>query len=319
MRNLACILAVLAIFSLAVGCGGEGATATPEPTATPKPTNTSAPTATPEPTDSEPTATPSALPVNAGLGDTWIRPTDGMMMVYVPGGEFQMGSMDGGSDEQPVHTVMLDDFWIDQTEVTNAQFAAFLNEQGNQTEGGTTWLQLESEDCLIEQVGGEYRPKSGYADHPVIMVSWYGANAYCKWAGARPPTEAEWEYAARGEDGAIYPWGDDGPNCDKANYGACVGGTTAVGSYPAGASWCEALDMAGNVWEWVSDWYGNYPSTAQEDPTGPETAGYKVLRGGAWDFGSFNARSAERTRILPLSRDEYVGLRCVGASTSTSP
>ncbi len=120
-----------------------------------------------------------------------------MVMVYVPGGTFQMGSDEDDSNEQPVHTVTLDAFWIDQTEVTNAQFAAFLNDQGNQTERGVTWLELESDYSLIEQTGDEYQPKSSYADHPVLEVSWYGANAYCQWAGVQLPTEAQWEYAAR--------------------------------------------------------------------------------------------------------------------------
>jgi len=120
-----------------------------------------------------------------------------MVMIYVPAGEFEMGSTQGDSDEQPVHTVALDGFWIDRTEVTNAQFAAFLNDQGNQTEGGAAWREFERVCCPIERAGNEYRPQSGYADHPVIEVRWYGAAAYCEWVGARLPTEAEWEYATR--------------------------------------------------------------------------------------------------------------------------
>ena len=128
------------------------------------------------------------------LGDTWTRPADEMVMVYVPAGEFEMGSDDAGMDyalqlydeygpscaredferEQPAHTVALDGFWIDQVKVTNAQFSAFLNEQSNQAESGATWLDLEEGDCLIEQSGETFRPKSGYADHPVMEVSWYG-------------------------------------------------------------------------------------------------------------------------------------------------
>ena len=135
-------------------------------------------------------------------------------MVYVPGGTFQMGSTEGDDDEQPVHEVTLDGFWIDKYEVTNAQFVAFLNEKGNQEENGEEWLELEDVDCNIELTGGEFRPKNGYADHPVIEVSWCGARAYAEWVGGRLPTEAEWEKAARGIDGQTYPWGNASLNTE---------------------------------------------------------------------------------------------------------
>ena len=166
---------------------------------------------------------------------------------------------------------------------------------GNQTEGGATWLDLESDYCLIERVDNEYRPKGGYADHPVIKVSWYGANAYCQWVEARLPTEAEWEYTARGEQRYIYPWGDtfDGARlnfCDvncaydhrETVYDDGYEMTAPVGSYRSGAIWCDALDMAGNVWEWVADWYEDYPSAVQTNPVGPATGDYKVQRAGGW-------------------------------------
>jgi formylglycine-generating enzyme required for sulfatase activity len=223
-----------------------------------------------------------------------------------------MGSTEGDSDEQPVHAVARDGFWIDRTEVTNARFAAFLNERGNQAEGGATWLELEDEDCLIEQVGGEFQPKSGYADHPVVEVSWYGAAAYCGWAGARLPTEAEWEYAARGPDGYVYPWGDGAPTCELAQFRGCSGSTVPVGSLPEGASWCGALDMAGNVWEWVADWYERYPSGRQMNPVGPPSGERRVLRGGSWDSGQRIVRAANRDHFAPDNRLIFVGFRCVG-------
>jgi formylglycine-generating enzyme required for sulfatase activity len=237
-----------------------------------------------------------------------------MVMVYVPPGEFQMGNAEGNLEEQPVHAVELDGFWIDRTEVTHAQFAVFLNEQGNQTEGGVTWLKLEDEDCVIERVGSEYRSKSGYADYPVIEVSWYGAAAYCDWAGGRLPTEAEWEYAACGPEEREYPWGDDVPDCDKANYYGCVGLTAAVGSHPAGASWCDALDMAGNVWEWVADWYGGYPAGRQVNPSGRPSGEVRVLRGGSWVVVPDNGRCTARGWSPPDASNDDFGFRCAKSS-----
>ena len=192
------LMLMAGLSGLGLGCwSAQEPTATPFSTATPCPPTTmltQPPTATPTPPPTEtPTLTPAPTRAPA-LGDTWVRSVDEMVVVYVPGGTFLMGSdvndPDAESDEHPPHRVTLDRFWIDQTEVTNAQFATFLNERNNQKGGGVTWLDLEPEFCLIERVGGEYRPKSGYADHPVIEVSWYGAAAYCDWAGARLPTEA---------------------------------------------------------------------------------------------------------------------------------
>jgi len=255
------------------------------------------------------------------------RERDSAVMVYVPGGTFQMGSVER-DDEQPVHSITLDSFWIDKYEVTNAQFSAFLNEQGNRTEGGVAWLDLTDEDCQIEQVSGEYRPKSEYDSHPVIEVSWYGAVAYCEWAGARLPTEAEWEYAARGPQENVYPWGDtfDGErlnfcdaNCPEdwkdTGWNDGYERTAPVGSFEAGASWCEALDMAGNVWEWVADWYQEdyYAVSPASNPTGPETGVTRVLRGDSWFYGANTVRSAYRYGSSPGNTEIDWGFRCVVA------
>jgi formylglycine-generating enzyme required for sulfatase activity len=294
------------------------ATATqPATRAMPEPTSTLRPTSKP----GEPTPTPELTRTS-----TPIPPTDAAM-VYVPAGEFEMGSTEGSDDEQPVHTVALDGFWIDRTEVTNAQFAAFLNDEGNQEEGGAAWLDLGSEYCLIEWSGGDFQPRSGYADHPVVEVTWYGAAAYCAWADARLPTEAEWAYAARGPEASVYPWGDafDGErlnfcdaNCEfdhrTAAYDDGYARTAPVGSFASGASWCEALDMAGNVWEWVADWYGDYASTAQTNPTGPSSGDSKVLRGGSWYNSPYFLRSAYRSRSGPDYTWDFDGFRCARGS-----
>ena len=194
------------------------------------------------------------------------REIDGMTMVYVPAGEFEMGSIEGDNDEEPVHRVALDAFWLDRTEVTNAQFVMFLNDQGNQREDDATWLNLVDDDCLIEHSGGGFRPRNGYAEHPVSEIFWYGAAAYCEWAGGRLPTEAEWEYAARGPQERVYPWGDVFTGkllnfCDlscPANWAeeSVDDGfelTAPLGSYLEGASWVGTVDLAGNVWEWTAD------------------------------------------------------------------
>ncbi len=331
---VAVMLAV--ILSIVVG----KSVATPSPTETPTITLTHTPTSTPTRTlTPTPTLTPTLAP-----GDTQTRPTDEMVMVYVPGDTFQMGSSENEiddlfaqceeqgndkcerswyEDQSPQHIVTLNAFWLDQTEITNAQFAAFLNNRGNQTEGGVTWLELESDYALIEQTGDEYRPKSGYADHPVIEVSWYGADAYCRWAGAQLPTEAQWEYAAKGTQGHTYPWGDifDGTRvnfCDvnctydrrTIDYNDGYERTAPVGSYQDGASWCNALDMAGNVWGWTSDWYSDYPSEPQTNPTGPVEGESKVLRGGSFD-NSKSIHASRRAYIIPRDRASNIGFRCM--------
>ena len=222
-----------------------------------------------------------------------------------------MGSDEGDSDERPVHTVYLDAFYIDKTEVTNAQFAQFLNERGNQEEGGATWLKVGDEDCLIAESGGQYWPKSGYADRPVVEVTWYGAVAYCEWAGGRLPTEAEWEKAARGVEGRTYPWGEE-IDCSYASYGGCVDETTEVGSYPSGASPYGALDMTGNVYEWTADWYDRryYTASPGSNPQGRGSGSFRVVRGGSWVNGEKRVRAAARFNNAPSSPLNNVGFRC---------
>jgi formylglycine-generating enzyme required for sulfatase activity len=216
-----------------------------------------------------------------------------MVMAYVPGGTFQMGSADEDPDEQPVHSVTLNGFWIDRTEVTNAQYAHCVGD-------GICIAPVGSDSSTHDS----YYGVSEFDDYPVIFVNWNRADTYCQWAGGRLPTEAEWEYAARGPDGNVYPWGNDAPHDTLLNYHQNIGDTTEVGSYPGGASWVGAMDMAGNVSEWVNDWYGEYPER-------PETGDMKVTRGGGWNHYGEYVRAASRGHPPPDHYDGVIGFRCV--------
>ncbi len=282
-------------------------------------------------------------PTDTQLGEIWKRPYDGSEMVFVPGGTFQMGTGTIGrvaefEYEFPEHPVKLDNFWIDKYEVTNKQFAQFIYNNGNQIEDGVPWLEMDSEFCLIEDHIGMPWPKVGFESYPVIDVSWYGARAYCEWVGGRLPTEAEWEYAASGLENWIYPWGNE-YDCTKGNFHdwtdddqesqfypwvgerGCDGidHTSPVDAYPEGASWVGALDMAGNVWDWVSDWGPSYyPSGLQINPTGPETGPEKMVRGGSWNNHENGVRTTFRGAYRPIVHSYYIGFRCA-YPVSSSP
>jgi formylglycine-generating enzyme required for sulfatase activity len=227
---------------------------------------------------------------------------DGMVLACVPAGEFSMGSENGDSDEKPVHTVYLDEFWIDLTEVTNAMYALCV-------QAGACQPPIQNRSSTRNN----YYLANQYAENPVINVNWYSASNYCEWAGRTLPSEAQWEKAARGANGRTYPWGE-GLGCTRANYSGCYGDTTRVGRHPAGASPYGALDLAGNVWEWTADWYGEtyYASSHARNPTGPETGIYHVLRGGSWDDHEWYMRSANRKWGIPAYWYVYVGFRCSG-------
>lgn len=270
------------------------------PTLTPKPTDTLRPTATTTP---KPTDTPRPIAISTlGIGSTKISPIDGAAMMYVPAGDFTMGSNDGGSDEKPVHTVYLDAFWIDKFEVTNALYKKCV----------------DADKCLPPNNTSSYTRSSYYGNsqfnnYPVIYVSWDDANKYCTWTGKKLPTEAQWEKAARGTDGRIYPWGNafDGAKLNSWDSNPRPGDTTAVGSYPSGASPYGAMDMAGNVWEWVADWYSSsYYTSSRNNPTGPSSGQYHVVRGGSWLNPSDTVRGAVRHLNTPDSRSSLLGFRC---------
>ena len=226
---------------------------------------------------------------------------DGMVLVHIPKGPFIMGSYsdDAYYDEIPEHEVNLDEYWIDKFEVTNAQYS----------------LCVEAGFCTIPQYDSGHYFDPVYSDHPIVYVAWDQAREYCKWTGRELPTEAQWEKAARGIEGRTYPWGDDEPSLDLANYLSVIKTTTIVGSYPDGASNYGVMDMAGNVWEWVNDWYDDsyYYETKNLsiNPQGPIGGESHVIKGGAFNSSPWVLRSSTRMQSFgdPISRD--VGFRCV--------
>jgi formylglycine-generating enzyme required for sulfatase activity len=229
-------------------------------------------------------------------------------MVRVPEGEFTMGS--GVENEQPIRQVTVDAFFIDETEVTVAAYAECVA-----TGSCDSMEPPPTEELLYYNYG-----VAGREDHPINGVSWDGAHAYCAWVDGetkRLPTEAEWEKAARGTDARTYPWGEDDPSCDFAvmedmtGKGCGMDSTLPIGSKPMGASPYGALDMAGNVGEWVSDWDGDYDPGDVDNPTGPEIGRQRVLRGGNWYYsvvGSF--RVTYRNPVDPAFDHYTVGFRC---------
>jgi formylglycine-generating enzyme required for sulfatase activity len=251
-------------------------------------------------------------------------------MVFVPAGNFTMGST-VYSNEQPVHTVYLNGFYIDKYEVTNAQFKSFIDAGGYTTQAywsAAGWAARTSGGWTLPYywTAGTYHSGTAWPNFPVVGVSWYEAEAYANFAGKRLPTEAEWEKAARGTDQRTYPWGE-GVDGSRANYWGSGdpydNSSTPVGFYDGrlhpsplfqttnSPSFYGAYDMAGNVWEWVADWYGAYPSGPVSNPTGPLTGSYRVLRGGAWGINTYNLRSAYRINYYPNNRIYYIlGFRC---------
>ncbi|MCQ3936681.1 MAG: hypothetical protein DPW18_06495 [Chloroflexi bacterium] len=228
-----------------------------------------------------------------------ISEKDGAPLVYIPEGEFQMGSDDNRTydDNRPRHSVFLDAFWIDKFEVTNRQYALCVSDGK---------CELPSDKKSVTRP--EYYGSTEFDDYPVIHSDWYKAKAYCEWAGRRLPTEAEWEKAARGTDERIYPWGNEPPNKDLLNYNSNIGDTTQVGRYEPGKSPYGVYDMAGNVWEWVSDFYGYdyYKSSPYSNPKGPDSAeadmeSARVLRGGSWFFEAGSVRSVFRFGVIPVN------------------
>ncbi|MBI5511809.1 MAG: SUMF1/EgtB/PvdO family nonheme iron enzyme [Deltaproteobacteria bacterium] len=223
--------------------------------------------------------------------------------VGVPAGEFLMGSEHGAADEAPQRAVALSAFRLDRFEVTNGRYRECV------AAGACTPPVLG-----VSRTRASYFAAPEFADHPVIYVSWPQADAFCRSAGGRLPTEAEWEKAARGASPSRseYPWGDTPPDCAHANLAGCVGDTDAVGARPLGQSPFAALDMAGNVWEWVADWYAAayYQTAPATDPTGPGAGTLKVMRGGCWESTASNLRVSCRRPELPKAWADNIGFRC---------
>jgi formylglycine-generating enzyme required for sulfatase activity len=248
------------------------------------------------------TPTVTAIPVSATPAPTEITDAQGVNMILVPEGKFILGSNIGNFNERPVQEVQLDAFYMDLYEVTNAAYQACVD-TGECTPPGLN---------ALGQYLTNYYDDPQYGDFPVVYVNWFQARSYCEWRGAQLPSEAQWEKAARGTDGFTYPWGPY-ITCNRANFGGCINLTSAVGSFPEGASTYGVHDLAGNVWEWVADWYSDtyYQSSPfPSNPPGPAAGQFRVLRGGSFVDDENSQRSFYRHRELPENFNWNIGFRC---------
>ncbi|MBA3406229.1 MAG: SUMF1/EgtB/PvdO family nonheme iron enzyme [Gemmatimonadaceae bacterium] len=258
--------------------------------------------------------TPTTAVGNAATG----CPAD---MAYVPAGSFSMGTSDDAfaPDEKPAHRVTLSAYCVDRTEVTVKAFAECVR-------AGKCPAPGEPSNASVWDAGCN-GSRADRQEHPVNCVDWEQSATYCSWMNKRLPTEAEWERAARGDDGRMYPWGNQmptarhlnacGQECKQQEFGTVYtesdrwAATAPVASYPDGKSPYGADDMAGNVWEWTSDWFGSYSPQDSVTPNGPVTGNVKVYRGGGWNAGSsFLVRTVARIKIKPEYRSPFLGFRC---------
>ena len=314
LRGITMIAAIALVTSACATGGGTAAPAATAPTPGPAATAPTAPSAT----------APTPEPSGPAAGTTRIDDR-GIEQVWVPAGTFRMGTEDTDptgelaapdwarlelKSERPQHEVALSrGYWVDRTEVTNAAFAAFVDSGGYTdaslwSEDGQAWLATQDPaelpvDC-IDPVD----------DHPRVCITWFEAEAYAAWRGGALPTEAQWEYAARGPESRIFPWGDAWDPTKATIVGAT--GTTSVGSLPDGASWVGALDLSGNAMEWVADWWSitYYADAVRDDPTGPELGSKKVEKGGWWGAVPFVGRAAYRHfEDAPSYQDHHIGFR----------
>jgi len=326
------VLAALGVTAVLVaGCGASGA-GSPSAAVPSAADTSSAPSAVASGPASvapsaAPTRAPTPVPSDGGSAGQTRSDAFGIGQVWVPAGTFTMGT-DAKAiaaleaqgppawvagefpSEQPAHEVTLSKgYWIDTTEVSNAAFAAFVDAGGYTNQAvwsadGRAWLATKDPARLPLHCMGDV------PDQPRMCLTWYEAEAYATWRGGRLPTEAEWEYAARGPESRVYPWGDTFDR-DKANVLNAIS-PKPVGSYPAGASWVGALDMSGNAMEWVSDWLATayYATSPTTDPAGPASGEKKVEKGGWWGSNEFVARSAYRHyEDPPTYGDKHIGFR----------
>lgn len=235
-------------------------------------------------------------------------------MVRIAGGSFMMGSERGLADERPVHSVTLKSFLIDKRPATNAEYADFLQQLGGTKNArGQHLFDWDDSDARIERVQGRWRAHKGFEEHPAVEMSWYGARDYCRWKDKRLPTEAEWEFAARGPAGRTYPWGEAAPDRTRARYGAGWGQTVAAGSLPAGATPDGVLDLAGNVHEWTASIAQPYPYRAGDGREEPDRVADRVTRGAAADTGADTLRASWRGASVSrraTAGHHNIGFRC---------
>lgn len=299
---------VLACLVLQTACTAMSLSPTRTPNKSPSPSQVPSPTWA-----ASPIPTLSTIPTQVPTDNTQQTPapqiinSHGVKSVFVPAGAFIMGSdiipQGDEANENPIHQVYLDAYYIDMYEVTNASFEDCVQAYG-----------CRPHTTLASYTHDSYYGNPKYKNYPVVYVSLDDAEQYCKWRGARVPTEAEWEKAARGTDGRVYPWGDK-IDCSKANYDNCVGDVMPVGAYESGKSVYGAYDMTGNVWEMVSDWYqADYYSLLGEltiNPLGPSWGWNHVQKGGAWFNNALTVRASYRLHNDEVSVMGSGGFRCV--------
>jgi formylglycine-generating enzyme required for sulfatase activity len=265
-----------------------------------------------------------SLAFAAGCGATVVtkvNPADGKVMVRVPAGAFQMGTSAAQAadlarqfdlatglpaEESPQATLSLPEFYMDQTPVTNAEYKKFVDAH-------PAWPVPRLENSLAASYNWDKAARTfptGRDQYPAVLVTWHDAAAYCQWAGGRLPTEAEWEKAARGRDGRIWPWGNTWDATRLNSVEGRIGDATPVGHFPAGASPYGALDMAGNVWQWTSSLDRAYPYNPADGREDPAASGMRVTRGGAWLLGAVADRTAMRNRFDPNGLSLSIGFRC---------
>ena len=251
--------------------------------------------------------TQAAAQNDGASGGEAIKGQDGVPMALIPAGAFTMGSNEGLPNERPEHSVTLDAYYLDRYEVTNAQYAAFVKATGHRKSGPPS----------------RYAKNTGRmrgVNQPAVYVSWDDAKAYCEWRGRRLPTEAEWEKAMRGPDGRLWPWGNveipGGANWARVDDGFEV--AAPVGRVRSDASPYGVMDGAGNVMEWVADWYleGAYAAASDRNPESPEYGTYRVLRGAAYTSSGSDLRITARSKMMSDFRDETIGFRCAQSSAT---